>query len=192
MKQIIKRGRFLTLMFMLLCCSSLYAADDDLITKQITITLDEADNLPKTITSRKKYKITNLKIVGEINGTDLLMIRDMAGSDYRGNKTYGNLSVLDLSEAKVVSGGDFYCYDESYKDNVFMYNCKTSNDEIGRLAFYNCSNLTSLTLPSSIISIGSRAFIGCTKLTSLALFSNLSQFDYIDTDGIRESLKETT
>lgn len=37
MKQIIKRGSFLTLMFMLLGCLSLYAADNDLITKQITI-----------------------------------------------------------------------------------------------------------------------------------------------------------
>ena len=39
MKQIIKRGSFLTLMFMLLGCLSLYAADNDLTTKQITIKL---------------------------------------------------------------------------------------------------------------------------------------------------------
>ena len=39
MKQIIKRGSFFTLMFMLLGCLSLYAADNDLITKQITIKL---------------------------------------------------------------------------------------------------------------------------------------------------------
>ena len=37
MKQIIKRGSFFTLMFMLLGCLSLYAADNGLITKQITI-----------------------------------------------------------------------------------------------------------------------------------------------------------
>ena len=39
MKQIINRGSFLTLMFMLLGCLSLYAADNDLTTKQITIKL---------------------------------------------------------------------------------------------------------------------------------------------------------
>ncbi|WP_337559128.1 hypothetical protein, partial [Prevotella sp.] len=46
MKQIIKRGSFLTLMFLLLGCLSLYAADNDLITRQITITLEKAGTLP--------------------------------------------------------------------------------------------------------------------------------------------------
>ena len=41
MKHIIKRGCFLTLMFMLLGCLSLYAADNDLITRQITIQLEK-------------------------------------------------------------------------------------------------------------------------------------------------------
>ena len=112
MKQIIKRGSFLTLMFLLLGCLSLYAADNDLITRQITIKLEEAGTLPDRIASSKKYKITNLKIIGEINGTDLRMIREMAGRNYSGNSTDGKLSVLDLSEAKIVKGGD--CY---YNDN---------------------------------------------------------------------------
>ena len=106
MKQIINRGSFLTLMFMLLGCLSLYAADNDLITKQITIKLEKAGTLPDKIGSSKKYKITNLKIIGEINGTDLRMIREMAGSNSKGDYTDGKLSVLDLSEAKIVGGGD--------------------------------------------------------------------------------------
>ena len=151
MKQIIKRGSFFTLMFMLLGCLSLYAADNDLITKQITIELERAGTLPDRIASSKKYKITNLKIIGEINGTDLRMIREMAGGrSTDGNYTDGKLSVLDLSEAKIVEGGD--CY---YKDYY------TSNDVIGSLAFYSCSRLTSLTLPAGITSIGDNAFKGC-------------------------------
>lgn len=108
MKQIIKKGSFFTLMFMLLGCLSLYAADNDLITKQITIQLEKAGTLPDRIASSRKYKITNLKIIGEINGTDLRMIREMAGSNSTGNSTDGMLSVLDLSEAKIVEGGDWY------------------------------------------------------------------------------------
>ena len=81
MKQIIKKGSFLTLMFLLLGCLSLYAADNGLITKQITIELEKAGTLPDRITSIKKYEITNLKIIGEINGTDLRMIREMAGRE---------------------------------------------------------------------------------------------------------------
>ena len=158
MKQIIKRGSFLTLMFLLLGCLSLYAADNALITRQITIKLEEAGTLPDRIASSEKYKITNLKIIGEINGTDLGMIRKMAGSSYTGNSTDGKLSVLDLSEAKIVKGGDWY-----YSD------LHTSNDVIGSYAFKGCSVLTSLNLPAGITSIGDFAFYGCSRLTSLNL-----------------------
>ena len=162
MKQIIKRGSFFTLMFMLLGCLSLYAADNDLITKQITIHLEKAGTLPDRIGSSKKYKITNLKIIGEINGTDLRMIREMAGNIYSG----GKLSVLDLSEAKIVEGGDCYYYD-----------CSTSNDVIGRFAFRGCSGLTSLTLPAGITEIDYGAFDGCSRLTSLNLPAGITEIN---------------
>ena len=142
-------------MFLLLGCLSLYAADNDLITKQITIKLEKAGTMPDRIGSSRKYKITNLKIIGEINGSDLWMIREMAGSDYRGDSTDGKLSVLDLSEAKIVEGGDYYYKDN--KDNHYY----TSNDVIGSYAFYSCSGLTSLNLPAGITEIGSYAFYGC-------------------------------
>ena len=161
MKQIIKRGSFLTLMFMLLGCLSLYAADNDLITKQITINLEKAGTLPDRIASSKKYKITNLKIIGEINGTDLKMIREMAG----GNDPDGRLSVLDLSKAKIVEDGDG-CYD---------YYDITSNDVIDFCAFRGCRSLTSLTLPAGITSIGSYAFDDCSGLTSLTLPAGITE-----------------
>ena len=164
MKHIIKRGCFLTLMFMLLGCLSLYAADNDLITKQITINLEKAGTLPDRIGSSKKYKITNLKIIGEINGTDLRMIRDMAGSSSNGNSTDGKLSVLDLSKAKIVEGGD--CYHINYY---------TFNDVIGSYAFDGCSGLTNLTLPAGITEIGEGAFFGCSGLTSLTLPAGITK-----------------
>ena len=160
------KGLFLTAAFMLLGCLSIQAADDDLITKQITIKLDEAGTLPDRIGSSRKYQITNLKLVGEINGTDLRMIREMAGRDYWGYVTEGNLSVLDLSEAKIVEGGDYY-YD-------YYYEYYTSNDKIGDYAFYNCSRLTSLNLPDGITEIGYSTFRGCTGLTSLNLPASIT------------------
>ena len=153
------KGLLLTAVFMLLGCLSIQAANDDLITKQITIKLEKAGTLPDRIGSSKKYKITNLKIIGEINGTDLKMIRDMAGSNSTGNSTDGKLSVLDLSEAKIVEGGDYYYYDNNDNNsNNYYY---TSNDVIGSYAFKGCSRLTSLTLPAGITSIGEAAFAGC-------------------------------
>lgn len=165
------KRQLLFVMFMLLGCLSIQAADDDLITKQITIKLDKAGTLPDKIGSSKMYKITNLKIIGEINGTDLRMIREMAGSDYRGDATKGQLSVLDLSEVKVVKGGDYYCCYTKYGRYSFEY---TSDDEIGDFAFKDCRSLTSLNLPSGITSIGEDAFYECSGLTNLVLPSSVT------------------
>ena len=172
------KGLLLTAVFMLLGCLSIQAADDDLITRQITIKLDKAGTLPDRIGSSKKYKITNLKIVGEINGTDWEMIREMAGRSYSGNSTEGNLSVLDLSEAKIVKGGDSY-FSGYYSDD----NCYTSNDEIGEYAFKDCSRLTSLTLPAGITTIGRNAFSGCSGLTSLTLPAGITSIGRNAFDG---------
>ena len=172
------KGLFLTAVFMLLGCFSIQAADDDLITKQITIKLDKAGTLPNKIASSEMYKITNLKIIGEINGTDWNMIREMAGRDNRGYGTEGKLSVLDLSEAKIVKGGDSY-----YPGD----NCYTSNDEIGEKAFTDCSRLTSLTLPVGITSIGYDAFAYCSGLTSLTLpagITSIGEYAFYGCSGL--------
>ena len=148
------KSLFLTVLFVLLGSTAIQAADDGLFTKQITLKLYEAGTLPDRIAVSRKNLITNLKIVGKINGTDLKFIREMAGCDYYGDKTDGKLSILDLSEAKIVEGGDAYI---SY-NGLCEY---TNNDKLGDYVFYDCSGLTSLTLPSSVTSIGGFAFYGC-------------------------------
>ena len=176
------KGLLLTAVFMLLGCLSIQAANDDLITKQITINLDKAGTLSNKIASSEMYKITNLKIVGEINGTDWNMIREMAGRNYQESSTEGNLSVLDLSEAKIVAGGDYYYYDNLFNNKVY-----TSNDEIGEYAFAYCSGLTSLTLPVGITSIGEFAFSGCSGLTSLTLpagITSIGEYAFYGCSGL--------
>jgi hypothetical protein len=164
--------QFMVLMFLLLNCFASYAANEDLITRQITLKLTEAGTLPNKIASSKKNLVTNLKIIGEINGTDLRFIREMAGSDVEGHSTSGNLSVLDLSEARFVAGGDYYYYYYSYVvyENVYRH---TRNDIIGECAFYGCSSLTSINIPSSVTSIGERAFCNCSSLTSVDIPSSV-------------------
>ena len=160
------KRQMMFVVFMLLGCVSIHAADDGLITEQITIKLDKAGTLPDRISESKKYLITNLKIVGEVNGTDWRFIREMAGCDNYGSKTNGKLSILDLSDAKIVEGGSEYI--------EYIWNVGTSNDVLGNYAFYGCSRLTSLTIPSSVTSIGEAAFYGCSGLTSLTIPSSVT------------------
>ena len=161
------KGLFVTAVFMLLGCLTIHAADGDLITKQITIKLEKAGTLPSKIGDTKKYKITNLKIMGEINGTDLCFIRNMAGPVNGFDHLERKLATLDLSGSKIVKGGDSYYnyYDKGYY---------TSDDVIGAHAFSGCRCLTSLTLPSGVTSIGEYAFSGCRCLTSLTLPSSVT------------------
>ena len=84
-----------------------------------------------------------------------------------------------------MKGGDcYYRVDNGYSTYYHYY---TSDDVIGDYAFKNCSDLTSLTLPSSVNEIGIYAFHGCSGLTSLTLPSSVTSSirDYIF-DGLKE------
>ena len=171
MRKFTLKWLFVTAILMVLGCMTIHAADGDLITRQFTIKLDEAGTLPDKIGSTRKYLITNLKIIGEINGTDLRLIRDMAGSDTSGNSTDGKLMTLDLLEAKIVKGGNSYFYD---KYNNYYPISIDSNDVICNYAFYGCSSLSSIILPSDVTSISNDAFLHCSNLSSITIPSSVT------------------
>lgn len=184
MRTVALKGLLLVLAFIGTHCCFLAKADSGLITKQVTVTLDEAGTLPNKIGSDQKYKITNLKVVGEINGTDVRLIRNMAGIIYHPDTCRGKLTTLDLSEAKIVRGGMSYDNDGEYSydtgDNeigdYFFYGSSLTNLKlpeglvsIGNCAFQYCRALKSLEIPSSVKSIGNCAFFDCTSLTSVEI-----------------------
>ena len=197
---------FLTTVFMLLGCLAIQAADDGLITKQITIKLDKAGTLSDKIGSTKKYKITNLKIVGEINGTDWQFIRNMAGGDsWIRESTSGKLSKLDLSEVTIAADSEkgyaysvgrnggitwYYVEDKETIPKYMFVGCHSLQEliipsyitSIGVSAFNN-SGLTSLVIPSGVTSIGASAFDGCSGLTSLVIPSSVTSIGELAFDG---------
>lgn len=168
MKKFTFKRQLLFVMLMLLGCLSIQAADDGLITNQVVINLDEPGTLPQKISASDKYRITNLKVKGDINGTDLGLLREMAGVSVTGEKTDGELANLDLSEAKIVSGGDYYYQD--YSDNKHY----TSDDEIGVGFFSKCKGLKAITLPGNLKSVGESAFQECSSLETLNLPSGIT------------------
>lgn len=173
-------------MFMVLGCLAIHAADDDLITRQITIKLEKAGTLPDKFGSARIYKITNLKIIGEINGTDLRFIRFMAGRDTGGGYTAGKLATLDLSEAKIVEGGDYY-YSLPPSDHYY-----TSNDEIGWYAFEGCSSLTSVCVSwESPLSIEASTFENVNTKKCILYVPKGTYDDYLLSNwGVFENIEE--
>ena len=65
----------------------------------------------------------------------------------------------------------------SYEDENENYEFKVTR--IGYSAFYNCTSLTSVTIPDSVTSIGDRAFCNCTSLTSVNYSGTKSQWKAI-------------
>ncbi len=125
---------------------------------QVQVTLAEAGTLSEKITGDQKYTITSLKVSGPINGTDVRYLREMAGQDVNGGSTEGKLTDLDLTDANIVEGGDYY----------YIPDYRTENDVLGRFTFRNCK-LTSIKLPNSVKSIGEYAFVWCSSLDYISI-----------------------
>ena len=187
----------IAIFFLLFCVPYvLFAA-----TVQRIIHVATAGTLPDLISESEKYTIEELTLTGELNGTDFRLLRDMAGNNYLGQITSGKLKVLDLTNAKVVAGGEKYL-DTNYihvnggiAGGSFHYNISQNNEipkavfygcylraihfpntviSIKERAFYYCSGLTSISIPNSVSSIGNYAFYYCSGLTSISIPNSVS------------------
>ena len=122
--------------------------------QQITLHVERAGTLHGMINASRLPYITDLKLTGELNGTDISFIRTLVKK---------NLRFLDLSEARIVEGGAIY-----------YSNYRTSNDIIGSYMFYNpdyspispCA-ISKINLPNSVTGIEEGAFKRCTRLTDI-------------------------
>ncbi|MDR0230690.1 MAG: leucine-rich repeat domain-containing protein [Dysgonamonadaceae bacterium] len=133
-----------------------------------TIHVETAGTLPTLISSSEKYQITDLTLTGDLNGTDIRYIREMAGRDVDGYSTNGKLEVINLAEAKIVSGGDFY-----YVSPAQGFAYLTQNNAISDCMFSGCK-ITSITTPNNLILIGDNAFSECINLMSITIGNNVA------------------
>ena len=129
--------------------------------------------------------IKELILTGELNGTDFKFLREHML----------DLEGLDLSEARIVSGGDGYVYlvTETGEGLVFTetekvtdyllagfakaksINLPTTITSIGMFALSNCNELTSIDIPPGVTSIGNGAFSSCDNLNSVNIPETVTQ-----------------
>lgn len=116
--------------------------------------------LREKITEREMRYARMVIIDGEINGEDIAVLRKLCsrGSCYDSNdRSIDNYVDLDLSRARIVSGGSYY---SSYR---------ATREEIGEYMFYNCSALRSVVLPEWTNCIRKKAFYGCNNLEDVMM-----------------------
>ena len=153
----------------------------------LTVNMTEAGTLGNYLTDEKRNVIKELKIIGNINATDIQTLRNVFVYEYNGDEVVegsaGALFLLDLSEANIVSGGNQYtAYSRNYstKDNVITeYMFSTNNlheiilpnniTEIEGNAFLRSLNLANITIPNGVTTIGSYAFQRCHELVSITI-----------------------
>lgn len=140
-----------------------------------TVNLAEAGTLDEKIDKAKKYDYDTLTVSGPINGSDIKLIREMAGRNATNGLTEGRLHVLNLTNARIVSGGDAYLTEDGKEYH-------TADDALTDKLFYGCSFL-SIFLPDGIKTMGDGVLAMCNGLDSVAL-SDQNADNFKIADGI--------
>ena len=163
------------------------------IIERRAIHVETAGSLPALISDAEKYTIEELILTGNLNGTDIRMLRDMSGNNYQGEVTEGNLRVLDLRGANIVEGGEPYIEASSIKSTVGatmfpIYGSKysTSKDVISYYMFAGCESLQSIILPAGITSIRFSGFAYCTNLESISISDKVTYLETAAFDSCRK------
>lgn len=155
--------------------------------EDLTVSVNTPGTLSSLVPDELIGLVGTLKVKGDINSSDLLQLRKLAGSDQTGARTNGWLQQLDLSEARIVAGGDPYL---SQTDKSGGVDLTTSDDVLGDNAFYNCRPLRSITLPKGLKSMSSTAFMNCFLLDELNV-EGAADKDFVMKDGVVYN-KDTT
>lgn len=126
-----------------------------------TIHVATAGTLPDLISEDEKYEIEELTLTGELNGTDFKYIREMAGdsvyaqridsyySEVYHRSTRGILISLNISNAKIISGGEAYNFIAWYD---YVNGFSTVGDAIS-IGIFTDIHLETIILPNNVVFI---------------------------------------
>ena len=115
-------------------------------------------NIPESVTSIDSYCFYKCSSLSDITIPATVSI--IGNSAFEGTPWYNN-----QSDGVVYAGKMAYCYKGIMPENTSLV-LKEGTVGIATLAFYNCSSLTSITIPNSVKSLGNSVFSNCTNLSN--------------------------
>ena len=131
----------------------------------MTVTVTTAGTLQSTI-ANSNYTAANAKelvINGPINGSDVRYIRQLAGINYSNTAVTATLETLNLANANIVAGGEYY------KSPAYA----TSDNVVG-LSMFADTKLKFITLPKTATTIMSQVFGNCTQLIGVTVYDKVT------------------
>ena len=133
--------------------------------------------LPATATAHD-FEVNG--IYYNINGTNATVTYKGSYSysyedEYNGDVTIPSTVTYNGTTYSVTTIGNYAFYDCSGLTSVTIPNSVTT---IGDFSFYDCSGLTSVTIPNSVTTIGNGAFYGCSGLTSVTIPNSVTSIGY--------------
>lgn len=126
-----------------------------------TIHVETAGTLSNLLSESDKSEITDLTITGKLNGTDIVVLQEMANT---------SMKTLDMSGADIVAGGSVYY---TFTTPIGTTQYTTSNNVVGSYMFTHCTVLEKVVLPLSATKIESGAF-GYSSLRSMTIGPNVA------------------
>ena len=127
-KSVTMKAKLLLLLSVMLCAAPCMWAETEVLVKSAG-----------TLSTLLGATDASLKIAGSINGTDIKFLRGLINA--------GKVNDLNLSEVRIVAGGEAY-----------FENLTTEDDVIGKKMFTECANLHTIELPATVMEIGKDAF----------------------------------
>ena len=138
--------------------------------------------IPDSVTSIGSYAFYNCDGLTSITIPD--SVTSIGSSAFSDCSSLESISIPFVGSSKegglfgYIFGAYSYSNNRNYVPSSLKEVVITGGIIIGNYSFYNCTMLTSITIPDSVTSIGSNAFEGCTGLTSVIIGNGVTSIGY--------------